>query len=72
MDCVKGIISVPEENIKEVPHVVKSDETGYLENVIKVILPETAKEELVITISIDRLMPDADFENIASSIQGIE
>lgn len=72
VDCVKGIISVPEENIKEVPHVVKSDETGYLENVIKVILPETAKEELVITISIDRLMPDADFENIASSIQGIE
>lgn len=72
VDCVKGIIPVPEENIKEVPHVVKSDETGYLESVIKVILPETAKEELVITISIDRLMPDADFENIASSIQGIE
>lgn len=72
VDCVKGIIPVPEENIKAVPEVIKGDDTGYLENVIKVVLPETNKEELVITISIDRLMPDADFENIASSIQGIE
>lgn len=72
VDCVKGIIPVPEENVKVVPEVIKGDDTGYLENVIKVVLPETNKEELVITISIDRLMPDADFENIASSIQGIE
>ena len=72
VDCVKGIIPVPEESIKAVPEVIKGDDTGYLENVIKVVLPETNKEELVITISIDRLMPDADFENIASSIQGIE
>ncbi|MBO5389006.1 MAG: chemotaxis protein CheW [Lachnospiraceae bacterium] len=72
VDCVKGIIPVPEESVKVVPEVIKGDDTGYLENVIKVVLPETNKEELVITISIDRLMPDADFENIASSIQGIE
>ncbi len=72
VDCVKGIIPVPEESIKVAPEVIKGDDTGYLENVIKVVLPETNKEELVITISIDRLMPDADFENIASSIQGIE
>ncbi len=72
VDCVKGIIPVPEENIKEAPEVIKGEDTDYLENIIKVVLPETNKEEIVITISIDKLMPDADFENIASSIQGME
>ncbi len=72
VDCVKGIIPVPEENIKEAPEVIKGEDTDYLENIIKVILPETNKEEIVITISIDKLMPDADFENIASSIEGLE
>ena len=72
VDCVKGIIPVPEENIKEAPEVIKGEDTDYLENIIKVVLPETNKEEIVITISVDKLMPDADFENIASSIQGME
>lgn len=72
VDCVKGIIPVPEENIKGIPDVVKGDDTGYLENVIKVVLPETGKTEIVLTISIDTLVPDADFDNIASSIQGLE
>lgn len=72
VDGVKGIIPVPEENIKEVPHVVKSDDTTYLENVIKVTLPETGKTEIVLTISIDRLMPDKDFDSIASSISNLE
>ena len=72
VDCVKGIIPVPEENIKQAPEVIKGGDTGYLENVIKVTLPETGKTEIVITISIDTLIPDADFDNIASSIQGIE
>lgn len=72
VDCVKGIIPVSEENIKGIPDVVKGDGTGYLENVIKVTLPETGKTEIVITISIDTLIPDADFENIASSIEGLE
>ncbi len=72
VDSVKGIIPVPEEDIKKVPEVVKGGDTGYLENVIKVTLPETMKTEIVITISIDNLMPDADFDNIASSIEGME
>ncbi len=72
VDCVKGIIPVPEEDIKDIPDVVKGDDTGYLENVIKVTLPETMKTEIVITLSIDTLMPDADFDNIASSIEGLE
>lgn len=71
-DCVKGIIPVPEEDIKPIPDVVKGDDTGYLENVIKVTLPETMKTELVLTISIDTLIPDADFDRIASSIEGLE
>ncbi len=71
-DCVKGIIPVPEEDIKTVPEVVKGGDTGYLENVIKVTLPETMKTEIVLTISIDNLMPDADFDNIASTIEGME
>ncbi|MBE5953229.1 MAG: hypothetical protein E7257_03595 [Lachnospiraceae bacterium] len=72
VDSVKGIIPVPEEDIKKVPEVVKGGDTGYLENVIKVTLPETMKTEIVITISIDNLMPDADFDNISSSIEGME
>lgn len=72
VDSVKGIIPVAEENIKEAPHVVKCEDTGYLDKVIKVTLPETMKTEIVITISIDTLMPDADFDNIASSIESME
>ncbi len=71
-DSVKGIIPVPEEDIKTVPEVVKGGDTGYLENVIKVTLPETMKTEIVLTISIDNLMPDADFDSIASTIEGME
>lgn len=72
VDGVKGIIPVAEDNIKPVPDVVKSDETTYLENVIKVTLPETGKTEIVLTISVDRLIPDKDFEGIASSIASME
>lgn len=72
VDSVKGIIPVPEDNIKSIPDVVKGGDTGYLENVIKVTLPETMKTEIVLTICIDTLMPDVDFENIASSIEGLE
>ncbi len=71
-DLVKGIIPVPEEDIKKVPDVVKGEDTTYLENVIKVTLPDTGKTEIVLTISIDNLMPDADFDNIASSIESLE
>ncbi len=72
VDAVIGIIPVPEENIKTVPDVVRSDDTTYLGKVIKVTLPETGKTEIVLTISVRNLLTDNECDSISSVISGIE
>lgn len=60
VDHVIGIVAVPEEEIKTVPRVATNDNTGYLENVIRVNFAETNTSEIMISIDIDNLLSDED------------
>lgn len=69
VDAVLGIVSVPDEDVKGAPVVVHTEETGYLENVIKLTLPESGKEEIVISISVDNLMSESDFGHVTDALE---
>lgn len=69
VDDVLGIIPIPEEDIKSVPHVVHNDNTGYLENIIKVTLPETGETEIMIAVDVDKLMSDSDFDSVYDALE---
>jgi purine-binding chemotaxis protein CheW len=69
VDDVIGIVPVLESNIKAVPNVVRGEETGYMENVIRVTLPETTEEEIILSISIDDIMSDAEFDSVLDSLE---
>lgn len=64
VDNVIGIVSVPEENIKHVPFVATNENTGYLENVIKVNFLETNTSEILISIDINNLLSETDVANL--------
>lgn len=63
-DNVIGIVSVSEENIKLVPFVATNENTGYLENIIKVNFLETNTSEILISIDIDKLLSETDIANL--------
>lgn len=69
VDEILGIIPIDESDIKDVPNVVKNDETGYLENIVKVVFPETGKNEILISINVDRLMSDNEFEDVKNALE---
>lgn len=63
VDDVIGIVTVPDEDVKKVPKVVKNAETGYLENIIKVDLGDA--EEIILCISVDNIMSDSEFDDVS-------
>lgn len=69
VDNVLGIIPIPEEDIKKVPNVVKNENTGYLENVVRVTLPETNKTEITLSVNVDKLMTDSDFDSVSDALE---
>lgn len=69
VDGVLGIVSVEDNDIKTVPAVCCSSETGYLENVVNVRLPEEQKKGIMISISIDNIMSESEFANVADAIE---
>lgn len=69
VDGVLGIVNVADEDIKEVPLVVHTDDTGYLENVVKVTLPESDEQEIVISISVNTLLSDQEFGQIEDALE---
>lgn len=69
VDSVLGIVPIPDADVQDMPTVVHTEETGYLEHVIKVTLPETEKEEIVISIDVDNLMSDIDFGQISDALE---
>ena len=69
VDDVIGIISVPDENIKEAPQVVLNDATGYLENIIKVYFAETDTWEIMISIDVNHLISESDMTIIQNVIE---
>lgn len=69
VDEVLGIIAVPDEDIKDVPSVVKTDETGYLENIVKIKLPREEQEDIMISVSIDHIMSEHDFDSVSNVLE---
>ena len=60
VDNVVGIVPVDDTDVKAIPIIVKSDETGYLENVIKIT--ENGKTDI---------MSDRDFENVSEALDEV-
>ena len=69
VDDVLGIVPVEPEDIKKVPGVVKNDNTGYLESVIRVGLPGDKKADIILCISVDKLIDDEVFEELAELLE---
>lgn len=69
VDNVVGIVPVDEADIKTIPLIVRSDETGYLENVVKIT--ENGKTEIIMSISVDNIMSDRDFENVSEALDEV-
>ena len=69
MDDVLGIQTVSETDVMEIPIVVKSDETDYLESVIRVPSADGTESEIILCISVDHIMSEVDFENIKRSLE---
>ena len=69
VDDVLGIQTVSETDVMEIPIVVKSDETDYLESVIRVPSADGTASEIILCISVDHIMSEVDFENIKRSLE---
>ncbi|MDE6025075.1 MAG: chemotaxis protein CheW [Lachnospiraceae bacterium] len=69
VDAVIGILPVEEEDIKPVPKVIKTEETDYIENIIKIDCG--GKPEIVLSVAIDNIMSDVDFENVSRTIEDV-
>ena len=69
VDDVLGIQTVSETDVIEIPIVVKSDETDYLESVIRVPSADGTASEIILCISVDHIMSEVDFENIKRSLE---
>lgn len=69
VDNVLGIQTVPEMDVMPVPTVVRSDETDYLESVIRVPKEDGNGTDIILCISVDHIMSDVDFENIRMALQ---
>ena len=69
VDDVLGIQTVSETDVMEIPIVVKSDETDYLESVIRVPRADGTESEIILCISVDHIMSEVDFENIKRSLE---
>lgn len=69
VDNVVGIVPVDEGNVKKIPIIVKSDETNYLENVVKI--KDGTKTEIVITVSVDNIMSDREFESVSDALEEV-
>ena len=63
VDTVLGIVNVEEEDIKQIPMVV------HTEDVVKLTLPESDQEEIVISIAVDTLMSDHEFGQIENALE---
>lgn len=68
VDQVLGIVSIDDKDIKGMPVVVQSEETACLENVVKVTL-EAGEPGIVISVSLDYIMSDAEFENVSNAVE---
>jgi purine-binding chemotaxis protein CheW len=72
VDSVLGIVELPEENVSKVPRVAVGNETGYIESVIKTAqFSADGKDEIMLAVSVDKVMSDEDFEDVASAMEDV-
>ena len=67
VDAVTNIVALEEGDVKKVPNVVRSEDTDYLANVIKVNVD--GKNEIILSISIDSILSDEEFEDVSAVIE---
>jgi purine-binding chemotaxis protein CheW len=72
VDQVLGIVELPEENVNSVPKVAVGSETDYIENVIKTSqFSENGKDEIMLSISVDSVMSDSEFDDVATAMEKV-
>ena len=73
VDDVVSIVSLPQEQIKKVPVVVRNDETLYMENIINVSNVKGGfgenEPEIMISVSIDNIMSEEEFADVANALE---
>lgn len=69
VDNVVGIVPVEDEDVKKIPLIVKSEETGYLENIVKI--KDGTKTDIIISVSVDKIMSDNEFENVSEALEEV-
>ena len=71
VDEVHGIYSVEETDVNSIPMVVQTEETGYLEGVIRVQV-EGEEPGILLTIAVDTIMTDGEFETVSEAMQEVD
>ncbi|MBQ9609267.1 MAG: chemotaxis protein CheW [Lachnospiraceae bacterium] len=69
VDDVVGIVGVEEDDIKGVPGVVTTDNTDYLENIIRIDSDIKGHKEIILCISVDKLITDEEAEALEELIE---
>ncbi len=70
VDKVYGIVSLAPEQIKKLPVVARGEETKYIDGVISTNeYSNNGREDIMLTIAIDNLMSDSDFEVVTAAIE---
>ncbi len=72
VDNVLGIYSVEETDVNKIPLVVHTEETGYLEGVISVPLNGASTPEIMLTIAVDTIMSEHEYEQISEALESEE
>lgn len=68
VDSVLGIVEVNDTDVKKVPTVVRSEETDYLENIVRMKLPAMTNQDVVLSVSVDRIMTEQEFDSVSNAL----
>ncbi|MDO5126932.1 MAG: chemotaxis protein CheW [Eubacteriales bacterium] len=68
VDTVLGIEVLQTSDVKKVPKVVQSEETGYLESIVHLPGMDNGNADIVLCISVDNILKDVEFENIKQAL----
>ncbi len=68
VDFLVGIVSLAEDSIADVPQLVKNDDTGYIENVLRVVMPDTGATEVILSINVDKLMSEEELGDVKQAL----
>ena len=69
VDDVLGIVAISEEETRVLPGVVQNENTGFLDSVINVLLPEHNELEIMLSIDVDKLMTDSEFRDVKEALE---